>query len=146
MGRILAIDYGKKRVGIAVTDPLNIIASPLVTVAANDIERFLSDYFKNEQVDEIVVGYPVNLNNEASEAVRYINPFLKRLKRLFPEMKINLADERFTSSIAKQAIIDGGVKKMGRQDKSLADKISASLILRSFLEKREFESKNKSKK
>ena len=141
MGRILAIDYGKKRVGIAVTDPLNIIASPLITVPASEIESFLSEYLKKEEVDEFVVGYPVTLNNKASEAVRYVNPFIKRLKKLFPDKKINLSDERFTSSIAKRAIIDGGVKKTDRQDKSLADKISASLILRSFLERRDFERK-----
>jgi putative Holliday junction resolvase len=139
MGRILAIDYGNKRVGIAVTDPLRIIASPLITVPAREIEAFLSEYLKKEEVDEFVIGYPVTLNNKASEAVRYVNPFIKRLRKLFPDKKINLADERFTSSIAKQSIIDGGVKKMARQDKSLADKISAALILRSFLERREFE-------
>jgi putative Holliday junction resolvase len=143
MGRILAIDYGRKRVGIAVTDPLNIIASPLITVPAAEIENFLAEYLKKEEVDEFVVGYPVTLNNKASEAVRYVNPFIRRLEKLFPEKKINLADERFTSSMAKQTIIDGGVKKMDRQDKSLADKISASLILRSFLERREYE-RNKS--
>lgn len=139
MGRILAIDYGNKRVGIAVTDPLRIIASPLITVPAREIEKFLSEYLKKEDVDEFVVGYPVTLNNKASDAVRYVNPFIRRLRKLFPDKKINLADERFTSSIAKQAIIDGGVKKSDRQDKSLADKISASLILRSFMERREFE-------
>lgn len=139
MGRIIAIDYGNKRVGIAVTDPLRIIASPLITVPAREIEAFLSEYLKKEEVDEFVIGYPVTLNNKASEAVRYVNPFIKRLRKLFPDKKINLADERFTSSIAKQSIIDGGVKKMARQDKSLADKISAALILRSFLERREFE-------
>ena len=141
MGRIVAIDYGKKRVGIAVTDPLNIIASPLITVPASEIEIFLAEYLEKEEVDEFVVGYPVTLNNKASEAVRYVNPFIKRLKKLFPDKKINLVDERFTSSIAKQTIIDGGVKKIDRRDKSLADKISASLILRSYLERRDFDRK-----
>jgi putative holliday junction resolvase len=136
MGRILALDYGKKRIGLAVTDPLQIIASPLTTVSPSEIEDFLIDYVKKETVEEFVVGYPVQLNNKPSESLRYINPFLKRLSRLFPEKPVHLVDERFTSKIALQAIIDGGVKKKERRDKKLADKISASLILQTFLEKR----------
>jgi putative Holliday junction resolvase len=136
MGRILAFDYGKKRIGLAVTDPLQIIASPLTTIGPAEIESFLHDYLKKEIVDEFVAGYPVQLNNEPSESVKYIDPFIKRLRKLFPEIPLHLVDERFTSKIALQTIIDGGVKKKDRRDKKLADKISASLILQSFLEKR----------
>lgn len=138
MGRIVAIDYGRKRVGLAVTDPGQIIASPLETVPSGRIEEFLAEYLGREKVDAIVVGYPVQMNNKPSEAVKYINPFIKRLKKILPGMPVYLADERFTSAIGKQAIIDGGVKKKGRRDKSLVDRISASLILQSFLENRNF--------
>jgi putative Holliday junction resolvase len=138
MGRILAFDYGKKRIGLAVTDPMQIIASPLTTVSPSEIESFLMEYLKKEIVDEFVVGYPVQMNNKPSESVKYINPFLKRLGKLFPEKTLHLVDERFTSKIAIQTIIDGGVKKKDRRDKTLADKISASIILQTFLAKREF--------
>jgi putative Holliday junction resolvase len=138
MGRILAIDYGKKRIGLAVTDMMQIIASPLITVPVSRIESFLIDYVKKEQVDEFVVGYPVQMNNLPSQSVKYIDPFLKRLRKLFPDKPVHLADERFTSKMAIRAIIEGGVKKKDRGDKSIVDKISASLILRSFLEKRSF--------
>lgn len=138
MGRILAIDYGKKRVGLAVTDPMQIIASPLTTVPVSEIDSFLIDYLKKEDVDEFVVGYPVQMNNMPSESVKYINPFLKKLRKLFNDKPVHLADERFTSKIAFQTMIEGGVKKKKRRDKSMVDKISASLILRSFLENREF--------
>ena len=138
MGRILAFDYGQKRIGLAVTDPLQIIATPLTTVGPSEIENFLLDYMNKEIVDEFVIGYPVQLNNQPSDSVKYIDPFLKRLGKLFPEKPVHLVDERFTSKIALQTIIDGGVKKKGRRDKTLADKISASLILQSFLERRAF--------
>ncbi|HCI55395.1 MAG TPA: Holliday junction resolvase RuvX [Bacteroidales bacterium] len=140
MGRILAIDYGRKRTGLAVTDPLQIIASPLLTLPTGKLEEYLSEYLKNEKVDAIVVGYPKKMNNTPSEAVKYINPFLKRIRKLFPDMPVYLEDERLTSIISQKTILEGGVKKKERMDKSLADKISASLILQSFLEKREFES------
>ena len=136
MGRILAFDYGKKRIGLAVTDPIQIIAFPLTTIGPSEIESFLQDYLKKEIVDEFVIGYPVQLNNKPSDSVKYIDPFIKRLRKLFPEKPLHFVDERFTSKIALQTIIDGGVKKKDRRDKKLADKISASLILQSFLEKR----------
>jgi putative Holliday junction resolvase len=145
MGRILAFDFGKKRIGLAVTDPMQIIASPLTTVSRSEIEGFLLDYLKREMVEEFVVGYPVNLNNKPGEMVKYINPFIKRLGRLFPGKRVHLIDERFTSKMAAQTIIDGGVKKKGRKDKTLADKISASLILQTFLEKRAFNIKREDK-
>ena len=134
MGRVLAIDYGKKRIGIAVTDNLRIIASPLTTVTAGEIEKFLVDYLNRETVDEFVVGYPVQLNNLPSEAVKYIGPFINRLRKLFPGKPVHLVDERFTSKIAKRAILESGAGKKERADKSIADRVSASLILQSFLE------------
>jgi putative Holliday junction resolvase len=136
MGRILAIDYGKKRIGLAVTDPLQIFASPLDTVSPNEFDRFIEGYLKTEEVDEFVIGYPVQMNNQPSEAVRYINPFIKKLNKAYPEKRIHLADERFTSQMAFRIMIDGGVKKKDRLDKSMVDKISASIILQSFLDKR----------
>ena len=134
LARIIALDYGNKRVGIAVTDPLQMIASALETVPSHEIFRFLTDYFRKEEVNEIVVGYPKKLNNQPSESVRYINPFIKKLEETYPLKKIVLVDERFTSRIAFQTMIDGGLKKKQRQDKGLIDKISAAIILQSFLE------------
>jgi putative holliday junction resolvase len=138
MGRILAIDYGKKRTGLAVTDPMQIIASPLATVSTAGLEAYLTEYIAGEKVDELVVGYPVQMNNEPSESVKYIEPFLKKLKKLFPGTPVNIYDERFTSKMAFRAMIDGGVKKKDRSDKGMVDRISASLILQSYLEKRSF--------
>ena len=134
LGRVLAIDYGRKRVGLSVTDPLQMIANSLTTVHAKDIWTFLSDYLTKETVDCIVVGYPKQMNNQASEAVRYINPFLKRLQKLYPGMDIQLVDERFTSKMAHQTMIDAGLKKKSRQNKALVDSISATIILQSYLE------------
>jgi putative holliday junction resolvase len=145
MGRILAFDYGRKRVGLAVTDPMQIIASPLTTINPSEIEGFLQDYLEKEKVEEFVIGYPVQLNNKPSESVKYINPFIKRLEKLFPDKPLHLVDERLTSKIALQTIIDGGVKKKERRNKALADKISASLILQTFLEKRAFNIKKENK-
>lgn len=134
MARILAIDFGKKRVGLAVTDPSKIIATRLITVQTEQIWTFLEDYFRKENVEVVVVGYPRKLNNEASEAVRYINPFLRKFQQKYPEMKLELADERFTSKLAFQTMIDGGLKKEKRQDKALVDGISATIILQAYLE------------
>lgn len=134
LGRILAFDYGRKRTGIAVSDPLQIIANGLCTVSTHDIWTFISDYLLKETVSQFVVGYPKRLNNTASEAVRYINPFVKKLEKTYPNIPIQLIDERFTSKIATQTMIDGNVKKHKRQDKSTLDKISATIILQSFME------------
>jgi putative holliday junction resolvase len=136
MGRILAVDYGKKRVGLAVSDPQQIIANKLATVATHTLWDFLKSYFQNEQVDEVVVGYPRQLNNKPSEAVIYINPFLKKFKEKYPEVVIEIIDERFTSQMAMQTMIDGGVKKMGRRNKALVDAISATIILQSYMEQK----------
>lgn len=136
MGRILALDYGKKRIGIAVTDPNQIIANKLTTIATHTIWDFLKSYFETENVEKVVVGYPKTLNNQASEAVNYINPFLKKFQKVYPEMELELADERFTSKMAFQTLIDGGIKKEKRKDKGLIDAISATIILQSYLEQK----------
>jgi putative pre-16S rRNA nuclease len=136
LGRILAIDYGRKRVGIAVTDPLQIIANSLTTIQTKDIWDFLADYFQKEDVECVVIGYPKQLNNQASDAVRYVNPFLGRFKKLYPKMVIKQVDERFTSKMAFQTMIDAGLKKKARQNKELVDTISATIILQSYLEQR----------
>ncbi len=136
MGRILAVDYGKKRVGLAVSDPQQIIANKLATVATHTLWDFLQSYFHNEQVEEVVVGYPRQLNNKPSEAVVYINPFLKKFKEKYPEIRIHVVDERFTSQMAMQTMIDGGIGKMGRRNKALVDAISATIILQSFMEQK----------
>jgi len=142
MGRILAIDYGTKRIGLAVTDPMQIFASPLTTVSPGDFDSYIEGYLKTEEVDAFVIGYPVQMNNEPSESVKYINPFIKKLKKAFPEKHIHLVDERFTSQMALRTMIDGGVKKKNRQDKSMVDKISASIILQSFLDNRSNKKEN----
>jgi len=134
MGRILAIDYGQKRVGIAVTDEFQIIANGLTTVHSKDILSFLKDYISKEKVDCFVVGEPKQMNNLPSESVKFINPFIKQLKKSFPEIPIERVDERFTSKMASQTIIDAGLKKKDRQNKALVDTISATIILQSFME------------
>jgi putative Holliday junction resolvase len=138
MGRILSIDFGRKRAGLAVTDPLQIIANRLTTVPASTIWDFLDEYFKNEKVERVVVGYPKQLNNEASEAVRYINPFLKKFQVRYPEIELEIFDERFTSKLAFQTMIDGGLGKQKRRDKALIDGISATIILQSYLEQKRY--------
>ena len=138
MGRILAIDYGKKRVGLAVTDPLQLIAGKLTTVPCHQLFDFLKDYFLTEKVEKVIVGYPLQMNNEASEAVLYINPFLRRFQKLYPEMPIEQVDERFTSRMAFQTMIDAGLKKKDRQNKATIDAVSATIILQSYLEQQKF--------
>ena len=134
MGRLICLDYGRKRVGIAVTDPIQIIASAVETVATHDIRTYIRDYLGREDIDEVVVGYPKNLKNEPSEAVQYIDPFLKWFRMEFPDVPLVLYDERFTSKMAEDTLIRAGVPKQARRNKSLVDKISASLILQSYLE------------
>jgi len=133
MGRILAIDYGRKRTGIAVTDELKIIATGLTTVHSKDISEFLKNYIKNEDVECIVVGEPKDMQYKASEASRYIEPFVGMLRKKFPDMKIERYDERFTSKMAHDTMLTGGLSKSKRRDKALVDKISAVLILQSYL-------------
>lgn len=134
MGRIMAIDYGRKRVGIAVTDELKLIANALTTVPANEIFDFLKDYTGKEKLDCIVVGEPKDLKNQASEAAAFVEPFVKKLRKLFPEVRVERFDERFTSKMATQTMIDAGLKKKKRQQKDLVDSISATLILQSYLD------------
>jgi len=130
----LALDYGFKRVGIAVTDPLKIISTVLTTVSSSEILIFLIDYTKTEKVEEIVVGYPKQMNNEDSEAFQYIKPFVEELEKKFTDIKITLFDERFTSKMASYAMVQAGFKKKDRQNKSNIDKMSAAILLQNYLE------------
>ena len=135
MDRIIGIDYGRKRVGVAVSDPLRIFASALDTVPSAKIIDYLKRYAENEAVERFVVGYPMNLDNTPSEAARDVDQFLKLLKKHFPQVPVSLEDERFTSVLAHRAMIDGGVKKMDRRDKNAVDKVSAALILQTYLDR-----------
>lgn len=135
MGRLIAIDYGKKRTGLAVTDRDQIIASPLKTIATTELEAFLKEYIASENVEAIIIGYPRKMNNQPSELVKQIDPFINRLRKIFRDTELHLVDERFTSSIAQKAMIDGGMKKSDRQKKENVDKISASLILQSYMQR-----------
>jgi len=137
MGRIIGIDYGTKRIGLAITDPLCIFASPLKTVRTNEFDSFIEEFSKIESIDEFVIGYPVTLNNKASESVKYVNPFIKKIEKSFPGKPVHLVDERFTSGMALKTMVEGGVRKKQRQDKAMVDKISAAIILQSFLDKRQ---------
>ena len=134
MGRILAIDYGRKRVGLAVTDPLQIIASPLETVHSKDVIQFLKDYDLAEGIESFVLGMPMNLNNQPTDATADAQQFERLLKKHFPEKAVYLQEERFTSKMAMAAMIAGGMKKKDRREKGNVDKISAAIILQSFLE------------
>ena len=134
MGRILAIDYGRKRTGLAVTDVLRITANPLLTIETSELMNWLTDYFAREQVDEVVIGHPTQMNGEDSESMNYIRPFIGVFKKTFPDKPITMYDERFTSVLAHRAMIDGGMKKKDRQDKAVVDKIAACIILEDYLE------------
>lgn len=136
MGRVLAIDYGKKRTGLAVTDPLRIIATALDTVNSNELIPYLTKYMDRETVDEFVIGMPRTLSNEDSDMAPVVRKFIGELKAVFPAKQVHEVDERFTSSIAQRAMIEGGMKKKDRQVKGNVDKISATLILQSFLDQR----------
>lgn len=136
MARVLAIDYGRKRVGLAVTDPLQIIANGLTTVPAHTIFKYLQKYMEDEEVETIVVGYAKQMDNTDSESMKYIKPFVKKLKQTYPNIKIDMVDERFTSKIAFQTMIDGGVKKKDRRNKGMIDTISATIILQTWMEQR----------
>ena len=136
MGRIVSIDYGTKRVGLAVTDPMQIIATGLDVVHSKDIVDFLIEYDKNENIESFVVGHAKKIDNTDSDSMKHIVPFVNRLKKVFPAKKIEMIDERFTSVIAQRAIIDAGIKKMARRNKERVDLVSAVLILQTYLEKR----------
>lgn len=134
MGRILAVDYGRKRVGLAVSDPLRIIATALDTVATHDVERYIAHYVANSGVDLIVVGLPIQMNGQPSESQRFILPFVERMRKKLPEIPIVYADERYTSKMAFQTMIDVGISKKARRDKGTIDRISATIILQSYME------------
>ena len=135
MARIVGIDYGRKRTGIAATDPLHIIASGLETVATGEVEKWLEQYIAVEPVERIVVGCPIMLDgSESATMTRYVQPFVNRLKNKYPDISVEIFDERYTSKLAVRAMIDGGMKKKDRRDKANIDKLSATILLQSYLE------------
>ena len=136
MARILSIDYGQKRTGLAVTDPLQIIAGGLATVSTSGLFDWLKDYLAKESVERIIIGEPKQTNGQPSENLARVQQFVNRWKKAFPEVPIEYYDERFTSVLAHQAMIDGGLKKKARQDKGLVDEISATIILEDYLRSR----------
>ena len=136
MARLLAIDYGRKRSGIAVTDTLQIIANGLTTVPSHTLINFLKDYIAKESVELIIVGLPRQMNYEESESMKYIKPFVNKLQKEIPNIPVEYFDERFTSRMAQQTMIDGGLKKKQRQNKALVDEISATIILQGYMEGR----------
>ena len=139
MGRIVAIDYGRKRSGVAVTDTLQMIANGLTTVPSGELMKFLSDYVAKESVDLFVVGQPKQMNNEPSENMKYVEAFVTHLKRSIPQIPVQYYDERFTSVLAHKAMLDGGLKKKKRQEKALVDEISAVIILQAYLESKKYQ-------
>ena len=134
MGRILAIDYGQKRVGIAVSDVMHISANGLSTLPVNEVFPFLEKYLVQENVETIVVGFPRQMNGKESDSMKFIRPFVAKLVQKFPQIELIYEDERFTSVLAHKTMLEGGLKKKGRQNKALVDKISATIILQSYLE------------
>ncbi len=136
MARILSIDYGKKRTGLAVTDPLQIIAGGLATVATSELFDYLKDYVAREEVERIVIGEPKQPNGQPSENLQRVQQFVNRWRKAMPQIPIEYYDERFTSVLAHQAMLDGGLKKRARQDKALVDEISATIILEDFMRSR----------
>ncbi|MDO4737547.1 MAG: Holliday junction resolvase RuvX [Bacteroidales bacterium] len=137
MPRILAIDYGKKRTGIAVTDNLQMIANGLATIETKELERFILDYVAKEDVCTIVVGKPTQMNGEDSENMKRIEPFFNRLKKMFPNKEVTYYDERFTSILAHQAMLQSGINRKARQNKALVDKISATIILEDYMQSKQ---------
>lgn len=135
MDRLIGIDYGRKRVGVAVSDPLGLFASALDTVHSAKIIEYLKTYAQNENVVKFVVGYPMNMNGHPSEATADVDVFLRTLKNAFPDIPVVTEDERFTSVLAHRAMIDGGMKKKDRRDKENVDKISAAIILQSYMDR-----------
>ena len=136
MARLLAIDYGKKRTGLAVSDEMQIIAGGLTTVPTVELIDFLLGYVKREPVEMIIVGLPKQMNNELSENMCRITPFVNRLRKLLPDIPVEFHDERFTSVLAQRTILEAGIKKMARRNKELVDEVSATIILQSYMESR----------
>ena len=141
MSRIIAIDYGRKRTGIAVTDPAQIIANGLTTVATSELLPFLTDYLKREAVERIVMGLPVQTDGTASENQQRVRAFVRRFSQAHPDVPVDYCDERFTSVLAHRAMIDGGLRRSERQNKALVDEISATIILQSYMEARRTQTK-----
>lgn len=139
MGRIIAIDYGRKRTGLAATDTLQIIANGLTTVPSGELVNYLTVYVSREPVELFVVGLPKQMNNEPSENMKYVEAFVTHLKRTIPNIPVVYYDERFTSVMAHQAMLDGGLKKKKRQDKGLVDEVSAVIILQAYLESKKYQ-------
>lgn len=133
MSRILSIDYGIKRTGIAVTDPLQIIATGLTTLHSNELLAFLKDYLSKEQVELIIIGWPTNWDNSATHATPLVTKFIKELEKIFPAMPVKKVDERYTSKMAKDAMLEMGLKKMQRRNKALVDEIAATIMLQEYL-------------
>lgn len=142
MGRLLSIDFGRKRCGIAATDPLRIVANGLTTVNTASLIDFVKNYIAAERVDAVVVGYPRDMLGRPSESVKYLEPVINRLKKAIAPVEVVFFDERFTSVLAHKAMIDGGMKKMDRRDKAIVDEISATIILNDFLQSRQYQSEN----
>lgn len=139
MGRIIAIDYGRKRTGLAASDTLQMIANGLGTVPSGEVVQYLSDYVRKEPVDTFVVGLPKQMNNEPSENMKYVEAFVSHLKRTIPNIPVVYYDERFTSVLAHRAMLEGGLKKKKRQDKGLVDEISAVIILQAYMESKKYQ-------
>ena len=138
MSRILAIDYGRKRTGVAVSDAMQIIANGLTTVPTHELLDFITGYVQKEPVERILVGLPKQMNNEASESMKYIDPFVRSLKKRLPEIPVEFVDERFTSVLAHRTMLEAGLKKKDRQNKAVVDEISATIILQTYLESKRF--------
>ena len=138
MSRILAIDYGRKRTGVAVSDAMQIIANGLTTVPTHELLDFITGYVQKEPVERILVGLPKQMNNEASESMKYIDPFVRSLKKRLPEIPVEFVDERFTSVLAHRTMLEAGLKKKDRQNKALVDEIRATIILQTYLESKRF--------
>ncbi|MDR0995411.1 MAG: Holliday junction resolvase RuvX [Tannerella sp.] len=134
MGRVMAIDYGRKRSGVAVTDRLQIIAGGLDTVPSAELPAYVKAYAEKEPIERIIIGQPKQMNNEASENAKYVEAFVNRLRKVLPGIPLQMYDERFTSVLAHRAMLEGGLKKKKRQEKALVDKVSAVIILQSWLE------------
>ncbi|MCM1505026.1 MAG: Holliday junction resolvase RuvX [Muribaculum sp.] len=139
MGRLLAIDYGKKRCGIAVTDPLRIVATGLTTIRTCDLQSFIKEYISKESVDVIIVGLPTTMSGEPSESMRYIEPGIKSLRKILPaEIEMKMWDERFTSTLAHRSMLVSGMKKSKRQDKAIVDEMAATIILNDYLQSKSY--------
>ena len=141
MGRILSIDFGRKRTGLAATDSLKIVANGLATVPTAQVIDFIKKYMATEEVELIVVGLPRQMNGKPSESTRYLKPFLDRLRKELPEVPVEMFDERFTSTIAHRSMLDGGMKKMDRRDKAIVDTIAATIILNDYLQSRQYQNR-----